>query len=238
MNGIDEQIASMMFMKESCNMLNSMITLERSIAFAALAAAVAFTGMADQAQAGPGKSGHHDSKIIIEAKADVSGQHGGSHDHGPRGQKTDGHGEHGGHHMNHANMAGGMPGKTADVSRKILVIAKDNKFNLGSIQVKSGQTIKFVIKNKGELVHEFTIGSPEMQKMHQELMMKMMDEGMLMVDKIAKGASHSHPNSVVLEPGESKEIIWMFHKSAEIEFGCNVPGHYAMGMKGKFLIAS
>ncbi len=190
-------------------MFISMRILLRMMVIGILAIGVTGLGKADLANAGEGKPGHHH-----DAK---------KHDHGK---------------MDHHNMPGGMPGEAANVSRKILVVAKDTEFNIKSIQVKDGETIKFIVKNKGKLVHEFTIGDVEMQKMHQKEMMKMADDGKLMADKVAKDAVHTHPNSVILEPGETKEIIWMFHKGAEIEFGCNIPGHYDQGMKGKFLIGS
>jgi uncharacterized cupredoxin-like copper-binding protein len=43
---------------------------------------------------------------------------------------------------------------------------------------------------------------------------------------------HDDPNSVLLEPGESKEIVWTFPEKADVEFACNVPGHYQSGMYG------
>ena len=43
---------------------------------------------------------------------------------------------------------------------------------------------------------------------------------------------HDEPNSVLLEPGKSAEIVWKFPEHAELEFACNVPGHYDAGMQG------
>jgi len=167
-------------------------------------------------------------------------------DAGP-GQKGHGHGamkhmdhnagSHAGHMMTPEHMAhGGMPGSAADVKRTIVVVAKDTEFNLKKIQVKAGETIRFVIKNKGELVHEFTIGPPDAQKAHQAEMMKMMNAGHLMADKVMGKMDHAHGNSALVEPGKQAEVIWMFAKNETLEFGCNVPGHYEAGMKGKFVI--
>lgn len=137
--------------------------------------------------------------------------------------------------MNHT-MPGGMPGDAANVTRTILIIASDTKFNLKKIQVKNGETIRFVIRNKGKLVHEMTIGTKEVQHSHQAEMQKMMDEGHLMADRIKGQMSHAHGNSALVEPGKQGEIIWMFHKDAALEFGCNVPGHYEAGMKGDIVM--
>lgn len=150
-------------------------------------------------------------------------------------KKTEQHGGHGA--MKH-DMPGGMPGDPKNVSRTVVIIAKDTEFNLKKIQVKDGETIRFIVKNKGELVHEMTIGTPEMQKQHQVEMMKMMDAGKLEADKVVGGMDHNHGNSALVEPGKEAEIVWMFHKGATLEFGCNVPGHYDQGMKGSFVIGS
>ncbi len=201
-----------------------MLKLKRSLR-STLAFNVAIAGIAlitATAQAGPGEKGHghgtKDQGSMGKMTPGAMGQ--GKMDHGSMGH----------------NMPGGMPGDKANVSRTVVIIAKDNKFNLKKIQVKDGETIRFVIKNKGTLVHEMTIGTPEMQKEHQSEMMKMMDAGHLMADKVMGKMDHSHGNSALVEPGKTGEVIWMFHKGAEIEFGCNVPGHYDDGMKGNFVI--
>ena len=45
--------------------------------------------------------------------------------------------------------------------------------------------------------------------------------------------SHTHTNSVLLEPNETAEIIWKFNTDAKLEAACNVPGHYEAGMIAK-----
>ena len=47
-----------------------------------------------------------------------------------------------------------------------------------------------------------------------------------------KTMKHDDPNSVLLEPGQSKEVVWKFTEKGDIEFACNVPGHYQAGMYG------
>ncbi len=75
-------------------------------------------------------------------------------------------------------------------------------------------------------------------------MMKMVENEILLADKIDRkkmkelakedhSMSHSHANSVLLEPNKSAEIIWKFNTSAELEAACNVPGHYEAGMIDK-----
>ena len=114
--------------------------------------------------------------------------------------------------------------------------------------MKEGQTVKFVITNKGELVHEFAIGTPEAHKAHAPMMQMMVDHGVLEADRINWKAAkkmqktmghgmHKEANSVLLEPKKKGTIIWKFPKHATIEFACNVPGHYDAGMVDKFKLS-
>jgi len=47
------------------------------------------------------------------------------------------------------------------------------------------------------------------------------------------GMTHDDPNSVLIEPGAREELIWTFSKTKNLEFACNIPGHYQAGMVGK-----
>ena len=48
------------------------------------------------------------------------------------------------------------------------------------------------------------------------------------------GMEHNDPNSVLIEPGSTQELIWTFNDSTGLQFACNVPGHYQSGMVGQF----
>ena len=150
-------------------------------------------------------------------------------------------GTHKGHHGE--NSAVGAPGDAAEVSRTIDVKMFDNYYEPEEISVKKGETVRFKIVNAGEFVHEFNIGTAAMHAEHQEEMMMMVEHGVLEADKInhdmmkmdmgnGKTMEHNDPNSALLAPTESGEIIWKFTDDAELEFACNVPGHYASGMMG------
>ena len=79
---------------------------------------------------------------------------------------------------------------------------------------------------------------------HQPEMIKMVEYEILLADKIDKikmkeiskkdhSMSHSHANSVLLEPNKSGEIIWKFNTDSKLEAACNIPGHYESGMIAK-----
>ena len=138
----------------------------------------------------------------------------------------------------------GEKGDPAEVDRVIKVKMYDNYYEPNEFKIKKNQTIKFIVYNHGELVHEFNIATKKMHLKHQPEMMKMVENEILLVDKIDKkkmkelskkdhSMSHSHSNSILLEPKKSAEIIWKFNTEAELEVACNVPGHYEIGMIAK-----
>ena len=141
------------------------------------------------------------------------------------------------------NMIGekGDPNK---VDRVIEIEMHDNYYYPENIDVKKGETIKFIVKNLGNLVHEYNIGTKEMHIKHRPEMMKLVENEILLADKIDRkkmkemskkdhSMGHSHANSVLLEPNETGEIIWKFSKNISLEMACNMPGHYEVGMVGR-----
>lgn len=152
-----------------------------------------------------------------------------------------------GHSHGFAQFEFGKPADADKATRTVTVVMRDNLYEPEAIAVKAGETVRFVIKNEGELVHEFNIGTPEMHAAHQEEMMMMVEHGVLEPDKInrdrmkmdmgeGKTMEHDEPNSVLVEPGKNAEIVWTFTKPTKIEFACNVPGHYDAGMVGEISI--
>lgn len=151
----------------------------------------------------------------------------------------------GGHHGAHGEGVNiGKAGKASEADRTITVQMHDNYYEPESIAVKPGETVRFVVENKGSLVHEFNIGTAATHEAHQEEMMMMVNHGVIdggtihhdmMEMDMGNGHSmkHDDPNSVLLEPGKSQELVWTFAESGTIEFACNVPGHYQAGMYGE-----
>ena len=138
----------------------------------------------------------------------------------------------------------GEEGKLNEVDRIIEIKMYDNYYVPSEIKIKKNETIKFVVVNNGYLVHEFNIATKEMHVKHQPEMIKMMEHGILLGNKIDKdkmkemakkdhSMAHSHSNSVLLEPGQTGNLIWKFNTDTKLEAACNVPGHYESGMISK-----
>lgn len=144
----------------------------------------------------------------------------------------------------------GKPGKAAQASRTVTVVMHDNYYEPEGLTLKPGETVRFVVQNKGALVHEFSIATAAMHQSHAPEMQMMVEHGVLMPDRIDRKAAahmqktmghgmHDEANSVLLEPGKSAEIVWAFPANAagRLEFACNVPGHYDAGMAGPITLA-
>lgn len=153
----------------------------------------------------------------------------------------EGHGNHstrkaqpGGHHAGqghgHQGFGFGQPGKLKDVRKIVWIKATDIKFNKKVITVRVGQTVKFNLKNNGEQDHEMTIGDAATQAAHRKQMAAAQKKG----QKMDHG--HGHGNAAYVKPGQSKSLVWKFTKAGTFEFGCNIPGHYEAGMKGKIIV--
>lgn len=137
----------------------------------------------------------------------------------------------------------GKPGKAAEADRTVTIVMKNNYFEPDAITVKKGETVRFVIRNEGTVVHEFSIGTAQMHEKHMPEMQMMVDHGAIMGDKINQAAmmmdmgnghtmQHDAPNATLLEPGKTGEITWTFSGDATLEFSCGVPGHAESGMTG------
>src|SRR5687768_7908066 len=69
----------------------------------------------------------------------------------------------------------GSPGDPAQASRTIEITMVENRFKPSEINVKQGETIKFVLKNNGKKKHEMMLGTPEDIDKHGKMMKKFPD---------------------------------------------------------------
>ena len=87
-----------------------------------------------------------------------------------------------------------------------------------TLDLKRGDVVRFVVTNRGQLRHEFSIGNEQEQVAHRAMMREM------------PNMVHEDANTVTVEPGESKELIWRFDGKGPVVFACNIPGHAEAGM--------
>jgi putative spermidine/putrescine transport system substrate-binding protein len=115
----------------------------------------------------------------------------------------------------------GQPGNPSQVSRTINVTMSDTmRFKPDRIEVRTGETIRFVLQNQGQLRHELVLGEPDALRRHAAMMQMMPD------------MQHSGPNMASLAPGERGELIWQFTRAGSVAFACLQSGHLEAGMRG------
>ena len=136
-------------------------------------------------------------------------------------------------------FAFGQPAPAAKATRTVEVTLGDMYFEPRTLEVKAGETVRFVVINKGQVAHEFNLGDAAMHAAHQKEMLAMaqMDHSKMGHGDMNHGMQHDDPNTVLVQPGQRGELTWTFSNSAPIEFACNVPGHYQAGMVGTLNIA-
>jgi len=134
------------------------------------------------------------------------------------------------HGPGHA-MSGGRYGDPGKAGRFFDVICTDNTFSLKELRVRDGETVRFVVRNDGIDPHEFIIGTVKEHAEHRKMMKDM-------IEQQRKGGGHAHSmkidhsSGVWVERGQTQSFVWQFKRTPELEFACNIPGHYEDGMRG------
>ncbi len=119
----------------------------------------------------------------------------------------------------------GKPGNDKKVTRTVSVGMSDTmRFTPSQLTVRSGETIRFVVKNTGKLRHEMVLDTEAGLKEHAALMRRVPE------------MEHADANAVTVEPGRSAQIIWQFTKAGVVDFACLEPGHFEAGMAGKIAV--
>ena len=126
----------------------------------------------------------------------------------------------------------GIAGDPAKVTRTIAIeMSDDMRYAPAAIDVKEGETVRFVVANKGATLHELVLGTKDDIEEHAKAMKS---PAYAPHAHHAQGAHHMHasPSMVHVEAGRSGEIVWRFHRAGTFAYGCPLPGHYDAGMKG------
>jgi uncharacterized cupredoxin-like copper-binding protein len=133
-----------------------------------------------------------------------------------------------------------MRGKLAAVNRTVKIRAIDDAFDRTRLIVAAGETVRFVIRNDGEAVHEFAIGTTVSHQDRREQLAEIIDHGGLFdsgehvadVNDPHDWVGPDRDNAVFIPPSEERAFIWTFARANFLEFACNIPGHYEAGMVG------
>ncbi len=109
----------------------------------------------------------------------------------------------------HVTGAGGPTAQAAD--REIEFDAKEYAYDgLGGFAVKTGETVKFEMKNAGTIQHEFEVLGPD-----------------------GKALGEIGPT----DAGKESDVVLTFPTAGTYTYVCGIDDHEARGMKGTFVVA-
>src|SRR5688572_22189936 len=111
-------------------------------------------------------------------------------------------------------------------SRTIDVTMRGIHYEPTSVEVKTGESVKFVFHNEGEIVDDAFIGDEAAQAAHEKEMRE--SEG---------GHNGEDGDALTVDPGKTASLTYTFDKPAALVIGCHQAGHYSAGMKIAIAVA-
>lgn len=119
----------------------------------------------------------------------------------------------------------GIAGDARAVKRTVEITMTDAmRFSPDRLEVRQGETVRFVVRNAGKQMHELVIGTKQELDEHAALMVKF------------PGMEHDEPYMAHVGPGKRGELVWHFNRAGEFDFACLIAGHYQAGMVGKIQV--
>ena len=96
-----------------------------------------------------------------------------------------------------------------------------SKFSISTLHVRTGTTVRFLVRNQDPIHHEFIVGDAQVHARHER----------------GRGAVHPPvPGEVSVGPGEIGETFYQFTQPGRFLFACHLPGHFAYGMSGWVIV--
>ena len=103
-----------------------------------------------------------------------------------------------------------------DGRRTVEIDIRYSRFEPQAVEVAPGETIRFVLRNRDPIHHEFILGDPEVQRIHE----------------VGEEPHHAKPGEVSVPAGETVVTTYTFGEPETLLFGCHLPGHWSFGMRG------
>jgi uncharacterized cupredoxin-like copper-binding protein len=120
----------------------------------------------------------------------------------------------------------GIAGEAKSATRTIEISMSDQmRFTPSNIEVKQGEIVRFVVTNKGQVLHEMVIGDKKTLDEHAALMARF------------PTMEHDEPYMAHVPSGKKETLVWTFNQPGQFDFACLIAGHYQAGMVGKITVA-
>lgn len=104
-----------------------------------------------------------------------------------------------------------------------LTMTEEMTFEPATIQVRRGETIRFVVRNASKEDHEAYIGTEEEQRIHAKVHSAF---------SYAEQPETTHMGyGIHVAAFGNGEFVYKFDRAADLEIGCHYPSHYQAGMR-------
>ncbi len=116
---------------------------------------------------------------------------------------------------------GDQGGEEGGPVRTVVLEARHSRFSVGQIEVRRGETVRFVVRNLDPIAHELIVGDMAVQNRHE----------------VGTESHHGdRPGELSVPPGATAETLYRFGTAGRLYFGCHLPGHWAYGMQGLVIV--
>ena len=106
----------------------------------------------------------------------------------------------------------------AGEDRTVEIEMRDIAFAPTALDVRTGEKVRFVFTNTGEVAHDAFIGDAAAQDQHEK--------------EMSSGHGHGKGgDAVTVKPGKKGQLVHTFDRPGQVLIGCHQPGHYTGGMK-------
>jgi uncharacterized cupredoxin-like copper-binding protein len=138
----------------------------------------------------------------------------------------DGHEHHGSGAVVKEQKPWGIAGEAKGARTVEITMGDDMRFRPDRIEAAQGETVRFVIRNQGGVLHEMVIGTPRELAEHAAMM------------KRFPNMEHDEPYMSHVVAGKQGEMVWNFNRPGTFQFACLIPGHFEAGMTGTIVVAA
>ncbi len=122
-------------------------------------------------------------------------------------------------------LAGCGGNAQADAVETVHVTIHHSKFSPDHLRLRTGATVRFVVRNSDPIEHELIVGDEAVQHTHE-----------VGTDKL-----HEGPGAVSLPGGATRTTTYTVPTQSapqSLLYGCHLPGHWTFGMRGTIKLIS
>ncbi|MCF6138673.1 cupredoxin domain-containing protein [Pseudalkalibacillus berkeleyi] len=125
----------------------------------------------------------------------------------------------------------------------IEIVATEMKFEPSTITLKKGQEYEFVLKNEGQVFHDFVEKELDVEMTFMSDMPDHPDKTSMLDRLLGTKKAYAHGDQMDMktlhmnaEPGQTVSIKFIPKETGTFEFYCSVAGHKEAGMKGTITV--